>query len=408
MGKKEKENVTPPEELEVNSEYERLEVEKISTKKTKLNTIDSVSKEDLKTFVKLYYETQRLRNITSNFVKDADDENVIEKAFLQDAVDYRIIENNIKNQLEAICQSQEVGRWLLGITGIGPALAAGLLANFDVTKAHYASNFTSYAGLADHDRPWLGVEKSRNILNDILDGRTTITDDDVIEYSSKVKWKYETLYAAAYNESTGKWSKTNLIKAAAKIPYNKELKSFMYNVGCSFEYQKSRPQSLYGRILRERLTYENMMNDRGKYADQARAKIENGSIGKDTEAYKSYIEGRLPDAQIRLRALKYTEKIFLNHLFVEMYRVEYGVNPPNPYIIDHSNGEHNVIIPPEVPYTPIKEDNNSYADMDTFEFFKHEYAEYLTDEEMKDLEQVKKDLDLKVKSRKAKKQISKK
>jgi hypothetical protein len=84
-----------------------------------------------------------------------------------------------------------------------------------------------------------------------------------------------------------------------------------------------------------------------------------------------------------------------------MYRVEYGKNPPNPYIIDHSDGQHNVIIPPEVPYSPIPEDNNKYAHMETIKFFEPEYAEYLTDEEMAELEEFKLRFNEKVKNRKA-------
>ena len=392
--------------IKVNSNFERLEVEKVKAKQTHLQDLDYVSRDLIRFWVKLFYETQRLRIITSNFVKDSRQNELVKNAFINDAKDYATVEYNIRKQLELVCKSQEVGRWLLGITGIGPALAASLIAQFDVTKANYGSNFVSFAGLADNTRPWLGVEKSREILNEILDGRTTITDEDVMEYSARVKWKYEVLYDAAYSESTGKWSKTNLIKAASKIPYNKELKSLMFNVACSFEYQKSRPQSVYGRILRERLTYENIMNERGKYKDQADAIIAMGKIGKDTESYKSYVQGKLPDGQIRLRAFRYVNKIFLNHLFVEMYRVEYGKNPPNPYIIDHSDGKHNVIIPPEVPYSPIPEDNNNYADMETIKFFEPEYSEYLTDEEMAEIEEFKQRFNEKVKKRKASKNIA--
>ena len=389
--------------IKVNSNFKRLEIEKEKAKQTHLQELDYVSKDLIRFWVKLFYETQRLRIITSNFVRDSKQNELVKNAFIHDAKDYATVEYNIRKQLEQVCKSQEVGRWLLGITGIGPALAASLLANFDITKANYGSNFVSYAGLADNQRPWLGVEKSRAILDEILDGRTTITDEDVMEYSARVKWKYEVLYAGAYSEKTGKWSKTNLIKTAAKIPYNKELKSLMFNIACSFEYQKSRPQSVYGRILRERLTYENIMNERGKYKEQAEAIIAMGKIGKDTESYKSYVQGKLPDGHIRLRAFRYVNKIFLNHLFVEMYRVEYGKNPPRPYIIDHSDGQHNVIIPPEVPYSPIPEDNNNYADMETIKFFEPEYSEYLTDEEMAEIEEFKLRFNEKVKKRKASK-----
>ena len=63
------------------------------------------------------------------------------------------------------------------------------------------------------------------------------------------------------------------------------------------------------------------MNEEGKFADQAANILETKNIGKDTVAYKSYSQGKLPKAHITARAMRWTEKIFLSHLFEEMYRV---------------------------------------------------------------------------------------
>ena len=47
------------------------------------------------------------------------------------------IEKGIYNSLDLLCQVNPVGNWLIQIIGIGPVLAAGLLAYLDVTDKHY-------------------------------------------------------------------------------------------------------------------------------------------------------------------------------------------------------------------------------------------------------------------------------
>lgn len=364
MGKK-KEEITPEEKLnetlEINQEYEKLIIESVSAKKTKLETIEAVNKQQIKTMVKLYYETQNLRiiaNGTVNSAKKNGDEEKIINAFLLDVEDYHIIEKNISNQLEAICRSQEVGRWLLKICGIGPVLAAGLLAYFDVTKTSYASGFISYAGLNDNNRPWLGKDKSKEILDDLMKEHESdeITDEIMYEYSAITQWGYNTFRDSAYNSKKKTWSKTEIIKTASKIPYNKELKSLLWKVGQSFIYQKNRPQSVYGKLLKERLDYEIKNNENGVYADYAAKMLDTYNFGKETEAYKAYAQGKLPPAHINARAIRWVEKILVSHLFEEMYRVEYDDVPPRYYALEHLEGHHRNI-DPEIPYTPVSDED---------------------------------------------------
>ena len=397
MGRKKAENTTNDNFnnlIEVDQEYDKIVIEKVSATKTQLQKIDEVSKNEIKNLVKLYYETQRIRIMANNYV-DKNDSTIIERAFTPDVIDYKIIEKNIENQLLAICKSQEVGRWLLSITGIGPVLAAGLFANFDITKATYASNFTSYAGLNDYNRPWLGKEKSKKILDDILQGRKEVTDEDVYEYSARTQWKYEVFLEGAYNQKTNKWSATNLVKLASRPPYNADLKTLLWKVGESIKYQKNRPQSLYGKIYNERVIYELIKNEKGAYKEQAEQILATKNIGKETNAYQAYIQGKLPLAHIYTRSSRFVQKIIVNHLFNEMWRVQYDTIPPKPYIIDHSEGKHNDIILPEVPYTKVtgevveKSFDTVPEYFDTLNWFIPEYEEILSAEEFESLDQLK-------------------
>jgi hypothetical protein len=94
-------------------------------------------------------------------------------------------------------------------------------------------------------------------------------------------------------------------------------------------------------------------NESGKYAEQAKRKLEEYNIDKSTKAYEAYSQGKLPAAHINARAMRWTEKIFLSHLFEEMYRVRYDKIPPRYYSIDKLGEEHNKDIAPEVPFTLV-------------------------------------------------------
>ncbi|WP_348701051.1 hypothetical protein, partial [uncultured Limnobacter sp.] len=56
------------------------------------------------------------------------------------------LENKIKRTLEIYAKHNPVGQWSLSITGIGPVIAAGLLAHIDITKAPTVGHIWRYAG----------------------------------------------------------------------------------------------------------------------------------------------------------------------------------------------------------------------------------------------------------------------
>jgi hypothetical protein len=268
------------------------------------------------------------------------------------------IEKGINDALGNVCKNNEVGRWLLQITGIGNVLAAGCLAYFDIKNVQYASNFISYAGLNDNNRPWLGKEKSKKIIDECIaefskDGKTI--DDEVATYvAARTQWKFSYLLENAYNEKTGKWSKADMENACAKIPYNKTLKTHMWKIGKQFEYQKTRPSSTYGRLLSERLVKEIQKNESGGNKELAAKKLSEKNYSKTTETYKCYVEGKLPGPEINARARRWVQKIFISHLFEEMYRVEHHKLPPRYYVFEHGEGHHD-FIEPEVPFFAVPE-----------------------------------------------------
>lgn len=325
--------------------------------KKEIRSIDHISTNEMKFLVQEFYQFQDIRKSAENQIRS------IQQGFDTGAtttvktLDYvsknaQITENGIKNIIQTICESDEVGRWLMSTKYIGPVLAGGCLAYFDVTNKQYASQFISYAGLNDNNRPWLGREKSKVIVENIIGNSKEITDDMITEISVQTQWNFAYLQSKAYNEEKGKWSKEALINACAKIPYNKDLKVLVWKIASSFQWGCNDPESVYGRLFSERRILETAKNEKGDYADQAAKKLETTNIGKDTDAYKAYSQGMLPKKHIENRAKRWVSKIFVSHLFEEMYRVKNDAIPPRYYSLEHCEGHHDIIAP-EVPFTKV-------------------------------------------------------
>ncbi|MBR6289269.1 MAG: hypothetical protein IKR19_08040 [Acholeplasmatales bacterium] len=352
-----------------NPEIEVFEVEKMTKdmKKIILN-VPNVSKDEVRTLVTLFYQIQDIRIHISEQIrsierqvsatgKNSEGNLLILNWVLQSMA---ATEKGIKDSLELICKSDEVGRWLLSINGIGPALGAGCLAYFDVEGKQYASSFISYAGLNDNNRPWLGKEKSKKIIDSVIakyaadQKKPKITDEMVEEISALTQWKFGYLREQACNDK-GTWNKEKLCAACAKIPYNADLKTHMWKVGKSFEYLKSNKKSLYGKLLAERIALEIKRNEEGYYKPLIEQHMAEKNYSKGTETYKAYMEGKLPMSEINARCRRWTEKIFISHLFEEMYRVSNDKIPPRYYSLEHCDGHHDEI-GPEVEYTKVTEE----------------------------------------------------
>ena len=336
--------------------FDLYKVENLSKKILADLATANPSRQEIQTLVNLFYQMQDFRKAIREQIRSIQGKD--EKKTSVVVLDYflkstTVIESNCQKVLQVICENSEVGRWLLQIKGIGPVLAAGCLAYFDVADKQYATQFISYAGLNDNNRPWIGKVGAEAIMKEISSD-TWLNDDEAGCFSVRTKWPLSYLRDKAYKEGKG-WSRSELIKAAAKVPYNRNLKVLMWKIGKSFIWVQNRG-SLYGNLFAERKALEMEKNRNGDYAEQAANILASKKWSNENTAKAKYMEGQLPDAHIVARAMRRAEKIFIVHLFEEMYRVAHkddpnGNIPPRYYILEHSNGEHNVEIAPEIPYT---------------------------------------------------------
>lgn len=244
----------------------------------------TLTPDEARYLVDSYYTIQEYRKSTGNQVRalseSEEPSGVLEWFFTQ----HRELEANIKKVLDIYIEQHPIGKWLKSITGIGPVIAAGLLAHIDINKAPTVGHIWSYAGLNPNQ----------------------------------------------------KWEK------GKKRPWNAKLKTLCWKIGESFVKTQNRDSDIYGHIYVKRKQIEVERNEAGLFAEQAAQILKTKKIGKDTEAYKWYSQGMLPPAHIHARAKRYAVKLFLSHLHEFWYEHEFNEKPPLPYPIAIQGHAHKI------------------------------------------------------------------
>ena len=201
-------------------------------------------------------------------------------------------ENTRKLALNAYAKAHPVGRWSLEVKGIGPVIAAGLLAHIDITRSTNVGKLWRFAGL-----------------------------DPTLPRPTK----------------------------GEKRQHNAKLKRLCWLMGESFTKVSGRDDAVYGKVYVNRKAQEISRNEACLFADQAQKTLDTINLGKDTEAYKWYAQGKLPPARIHLRAQRYAVKLFLSHWHYVAFETEFGVPPEKPYILTQPEHQDHFIAPPNWP-----------------------------------------------------------
>lgn len=251
-----------------------------------------LTKEQARYLVDLYYTMQEDRIRAAHQVRQADKAGEPAAILTWFGDQTRLMEGDVKKALDVYSRAQTPGAWAQSITGIGPVLAAGLLAHIDIERSPTVGHIWSFAGL----------------------------------------------------NPTSTWSK------GEKRPWNARLKTLCWKIGESFVKVQNLESDTYGKVYAERKALEIERNLRGDFADQAAASLASKNYGRDTTARASYELGQLPPARIHLRAERYAVKLFLAHYHAVAYESHFGEPPPKPYIIEHGGHTH-YIAPPNWPLT---------------------------------------------------------
>lgn len=245
----------------------------------------SMSKNEVRFLVDNYYIMQRDRTRTDNQARSmmTEDEPEPHEVLIWFSKQASVMEGQLKRALDQYSDADPVGAWMREVKGIGPVLAAGLLAHIDIEKAPTVGHIWRYAG-----------------------------------YDPTVKWE-----------------------KGQKRPWNASLKTLCWKIGQSFMKLSNDEECYYGKVYKARKEYEIARNERGGNQDLAEAG--RARVGKNTEAFKHYAAGRLPPGQIDARSRRYAVKLFLSHLHGVWYEQHYHKPPPLPYPIAYIPGHTHIV-----------------------------------------------------------------
>lgn len=245
---------------------------------------ETLSQDEARFLVDAFYTAQDNRIRSAHQVralaKEGEPHSVLAWKLEQD----RLLEQQVGGALKRYAESQPLGRWAMSHKGIGPVIAAGLLARIDIEKAPTAGHIWSYAGLVP------GV----------------------------------------------KWGK------GQKRPWNAELKRLAYLIGESFVKVQYLDDAFYGHVYAGRKDLEVEKNENGDYAEQAARILTEKNWREDTKAREFYEKGMLPPGHIHARAKRYAAKLFLSHYQEVGWWLCFGEAPPAPYAMTHAGHAHKI------------------------------------------------------------------
>ncbi len=221
-----------------------------------------------------YYQQQENRKRADNQTRSMEEDGEPVTVFRYLSDEAATLERRVWSLLDIYSVTTHTGRWARSIIGIGPVIAAGLMAHIDIAKAPTPSHIFSFAGL----------------------------------------------------NPSAVWGK------GEKRPHNARLKVLCFHAGQSFVKQTT---SFYRPHYDARKAYEVERNESMGNEDAAKAKLDKFKIGKDTEAYGWYSQGKLPPAHLDARARRWVVKLFLSHWHEVASHDLYGKYNIKPYAIAH-------------------------------------------------------------------------
>jgi hypothetical protein len=266
------------------------------------------------------------------------------------------MERTIRAALGAYAERFDVGRWSLEQRGVGPIIAAGLLAHVDIGRAKTVSALWRFAGL-DPSVRWIGRQGAKKAIESLglqdKNAGAKVSNKDVARAAALLNRQVETIRRDA---TVGeKITVGSLTKAMARPPWNSDLKKLCWHIGQCISRSKNRPDSFYGPILEARWQREKARNEAGEFAETAAQELKAKRYSRDKSAYKTMTAGRLPDGRINARATRWITKLFLSHWHTVAWETMTGTPARAPFVIaspDHP-GHEAQIDPPG--YTPLRD-----------------------------------------------------
>jgi hypothetical protein len=302
-----------------------------------------IGREEARELVDLYYRVQDERiksNNQSRALTTADRPHTVAD-FVGEQ--FTVMEKNMVTVLDKFSLSKLVGVWSRDQKGIGPVIAAGLLAHIDITKAPTVGHIWRFAGL-DPTQKWLGKAKAEALVKTFPN-----RDEETVRDAALANGlNPDTIWRRASTNKEGKAISVtlkSLQNAFAVRPYNADLKVLCWKTGESFAKVQRYDDALYAHMYAQRKKYELERDARGGNAETAARTLTEKNF-RDAATKAIYESGHLPAGRLDLRAKRWAVKLFLSHWHHVAFVEEYGEAPPKPYILTQDHGHAHYIAPP--------------------------------------------------------------
>lgn len=222
-------------------------------------------------------------------------------------------EKQIELAMRAYTGASELGKLVREVVGIGPILAAGLLAYVDIRKAPYAGNIWSYAGLnperqweTGQRRPW--NPEFRQLCFKIGDSFVKCAHLEGCEYGELfLKYKREEWKRNLNGEFAAE-----AVKCAERVGEKTEVRRWGE-----------------GRLNPELINLDEFL--------ESPMHTRNAILAAATDPQRGV--PMLSPAHIHARARRWVVKLFLSHYHYAAYKLYWKAEPARPYVLEHCNGQ---------------------------------------------------------------------
>ena len=327
----------------------------------------TMTPQEARFLVDAYYSMQKQRIVQSNRKFAMEDEpHTVIKWFADQTY---TLEKQVKAALDKYSAAQPMGEWMRKIVGVGPVIAAGLLAHIDIKKAPTVGHIWSFAGL-NPEATWLGGSAAEKAVRLFSEPKKPADIQRLLQIAAHAPCCAKWLSRLVYRQATGeeppfrnlgrehsaedyvkvmlhdvKFTNDHLLMALSKRPWNAELKTLLWKLGESMKRFSTRENCYYGHLYRAKKAEYVGMSETGLYKQKAEDSLKKKNYSKTTEAYKAYKQGKYPPGRLDLMAMRYSTKRFLADMHLVWYWKEFGILPPVPYVFAIAGHSHYEMAP---------------------------------------------------------------
>jgi hypothetical protein len=327
-------------------ELEQTQIQKIE--KDILKSARTMREEQVRYLADTYYSVQDYRIQAKAQIRMANADGEPHELVAWTFSAFEKIEKQIKRAMLDYASSRVDSSWAMSIHGIGPVLAAGLVAHFDISKAPTVGHFWRFAGL-DTTNEWIGKDGAKALVKELWNGDARETFLAACQRLGRRPDSWEVLCLLKKDGKLAeKLTEENVVRGLARRPWNAKLKVLCWKIGESFCKLRGSEKDIYGKVYEQRKQLEIQRNEAGMFKETAERALTEKKWNRDNTTRQAYRAGKLPDGRIDLRAKRYAVKLFLSHLHHVMYEVKFNTPPPKPYILTRPEHAH-FIAPPNWP-----------------------------------------------------------